>query len=100
MVQVVSNLPNCLHGNVPDYLGIVRVTNLPSDATAGEPGTLDPLGSIIPSDLADMNAVSLASGNDLGQTTTWATDAYVVLGDGTSAHWNGTTDLWTVGPAP
>ena len=63
-----------------------------SGVTVGAPGSFTPSGSDIPSDLAELNALGA-----LGQTTAWITGQYVVLGDSSNAHWNGTT--WVTGIA-
>lgn len=61
-------------------------------ATAGVPATLTPTNSYAPADLADAQTGFTAS-----PTTAWTTGQYVRLGDGTTAHWDGTA--WVAGPA-
>lgn len=60
-------------------------------ATAGTPATLTPTNSYAPANLAAMTSVT-ASPN-----TAWTSGQYVVVGDGSKAHWNATT--WVAGPA-
>lgn len=60
-------------------------------ATAGTPGTFTPAGCDSPDKLAEM--VSLTA----TPTTPWTTGQYVLLGDGTFAHWVGT--IWGAGKA-
>jgi len=61
-------------------------------ATAGTPGTWTPSGSTVPANFAAL------SGCTASPTTAWTAGQYVVLGDTTQAHWNGTA--WVVGAAP
>lgn len=61
-------------------------------ATAGTPATLTPANSYPPEDLADA-----ATGFTASPTTAWTTGKYVVLGDGTEAHWSGSA--WVAGRA-
>lgn len=53
-------------------------------ATAGTPGTFTPTGSTAPFDLVDLDLVTA------DPKTAWTTGQHVVLGDGSSAYWNGT----------
>lgn len=64
----------------------------PTGVTAGTPGSFTPAGSDVPANLAALQALGA-----LGQTTAWATGQYVVLGDASNAHWNGTA--WIAGIA-
>ncbi|MFJ6680588.1 phage tail tube protein [Streptomyces werraensis] len=68
-------------------LGTVSATG----ATAGTPGTFTPAGTTAPFDLADLDLVTA------DPTTAWTTGQYVVLGDGTEAHWDGAD--WVTGRA-
>lgn len=61
-------------------------------ANAGAPGTLEPTNSYPPATLADADTLTA------DPTTAWATGQYVVLGDGSTAYWNGTA--WVAGIAP
>lgn len=65
----------------------------PTGASAGAPGSFTPPGSTVPADLTALQALG-----DLGQTTAWAGNEYVVLGDGSSATWDGSD--WAVWTAP
>lgn len=60
-------------------------------ATAGIPATLTPANSYASANLAGASSMT-ASPN-----TAWTTGQYVLLQDGTKAHWNATA--WVVGPA-
>jgi hypothetical protein len=60
-------------------------------ATAGTPGTFTPPGATPPEDLAALDGLTA------NPTTAWTTGQRVVLGDSTTAHWNGT--VWTAGAA-
>jgi hypothetical protein len=55
------------------------------------PGSFTPPGAMAPANLAALTGVT-ASPN-----TAWATGQYVMLGDGTTAHWSGTA--WVAGVA-
>jgi hypothetical protein len=61
-------------------------------ATAGAPGAFTPAGAAVPANLAALAAV-IANPN-----TAWATGENVVLGDASTAHWDGTA--WAAGNAP
>jgi hypothetical protein len=80
-------------GSWPDVAGNVEPYLAPTSATPGEPGSFGPSGATTPYDLGDLQALGA-----LGETTAWDTDEYVVLGDGTFAHWDG--DSWASGEAP
>ncbi|MFE3589405.1 hypothetical protein ACFXOY_18010 [Streptomyces niveus] len=60
-------------------------------ATAGTPGVFTPSGSAAPYDLADLALVTASP------ATAWTTGQHVVLGDGSSASWDG--DSWAEGAA-
>lgn len=62
-------------------------------ATAGTPGTWD---GVRPYDFAtlDVDGAYAAS-----PSTAWTTGQYVVLGDGSFANWDGSTNKWEVGKA-
>lgn len=61
-------------------------------ATAGTPGTYTPADSYGPADLAAAASVTASP------VTAWASGEYIVLDDGTDAHWSGTA--WVAGIAP
>lgn len=69
----------------------VSAVILPSDVTAGSPGSFPT--SPIPYDLAELQSLGA-----LGETTGWTTGQHVVLGDGSQAYWDG--DSWEAGTAP
>ena len=56
------------------------------------PGGFTPAGAMAPADLAGMTGITATPSG------AWSPGQYVRLGDGSSAHWNGTT--WTAGVAP
>lgn len=87
MVQAVTNLALCFHGNVPNYMGMARVVNKVTGVTGAVDGAFTPTGAIIPGDLADLRAHGA-----LGETTGWTATWYCTLGDGSTAHWDG--DSW------
>lgn len=62
-------------------------------ATAGTPGTSTPAISYLPEDLAALQAGSVTA----SPNTAWTTGQYIVLEDGTFAHWTGTA--WAAGKA-
>jgi hypothetical protein len=63
-----------------------------SGATAGTPGTYTPTGAQPPDNLDD------TAGLTASPTTAWTTGQRIVLGDATTAYWNGTA--WVAGTAP
>lgn len=60
-------------------------------ATAGTPGAFTPSGATSPQTLSDLASVTASP------TTAWTSGQRVVLGNGTSAYWNGTA--WVAGTA-
>ncbi len=68
-------------------LGIIVATG----ATAGTPGEFTPTGADAPYDLAALSSVTA------DPATAWTTGQYVVLGDASTAHWNGSA--WASGAA-
>lgn len=60
-------------------------------ATAGIPGTYTPAGCDSPDKLAELTGVTASP------ATAWTTGQYVLLGDGSKAHWSGTA--WVTGVA-
>ncbi|MEU0739258.1 hypothetical protein [Streptomyces sp. NPDC006134] len=60
-------------------------------ATAGTPGIFTPDGAVVPTNLASLVDVTA------DPKTAWTAGQYVVLGDGTNAHWDG--DSWAGGVA-
>jgi hypothetical protein len=60
-------------------------------ATAGTPGVFTPPGSDSPDDLAELQD----SGVVASPATAWTTGQRVVLGDASTAYWNGTA--WVAG---
>jgi hypothetical protein len=62
-------------------------------ATAGTPGTATPSPAYFPDDFAALDASSITA----SPTTAWTAGQYIVLDDGTFAHWTGTD--WATGKA-
>lgn len=62
-------------------------------ASAGIPGTWSPAGAVRPYDLAELAASAITA----TPTSAWTTGQHVILGDGSTAHWDGTD--WVAGPA-
>lgn len=65
----------------------------PTGVTPGAPGTFTPGGSTVPATLGALQTLGA-----LGETTAWAADQYVVLGNASHAYWDG--DSWAAGEAP
>ncbi len=86
-------IPHHLLSRYPTYMGIVAVSSYVTGVTAGAPGTIDPVGATKPQDLDALNALGA-----MGETVIWTVGQYVVLGDGSSAHWDGAA--WAEGVAP
>jgi hypothetical protein len=63
-----------------------------TSAVAGSPGNFQPTGAAAPANLGALDGVTASP------TTAWTTGQRVVLGDGTTASWNGTA--WVAGSAP
>lgn len=66
----------------------------PTTATAGTPGTWGPVDAYAPSNFEDLGDLGITA----DPTTAWTTGQYVVLGDNSRAHWDGTA--WVAGEAP
>lgn len=66
----------------------------PTTATAGTPGTWGPVDSYPEETLVSLQASSVTA----SPATAWGTGEYMVLGDGTRAHWDGSA--WVAGIAP
>jgi hypothetical protein len=81
-----------LSSSWPDDEGNILPYTAPTSVTEGEPGSFSPAEATIPYDLGDLQALGA-----LGETTGWASGAYVTLGDATNAHWNGSA--WASGEA-
>lgn len=91
--QIVSNDPAMGGGTLPGTPGAPTLPNPPTGITTGVPGSFTPGGSDVPADLAALQALG-----DLGQTLIWGLGEYVVLGDASSAHWDGTAFVTGVVP--
>jgi hypothetical protein len=77
---------------VAGVYSVNTTSNIATGATAGSPGTWTPGGSVAPANLAATTGVTASP------ATAWTTGQYVVLGDTSHCHWNGTA--WTSGDAP
>jgi len=71
--------------------GADELGTLATGATAGTPGTLTPANSYPPQTLADADTVTATP------ATAWTAGQYINLGDGSTAHWDGTN--WVAGVA-
>jgi hypothetical protein len=60
-------------------------------ATAGTPGSFTPTGATPPANLAGLTGITASP------SSAWTTGQYIVLGDGSHAHWSGTA--WVSGNA-
>jgi len=60
---------------------------------AGTPATLSPVNATRPADLAALQALG-----PLGNSAPWTAGQYVLLADGSQAHWDGTA--WVAGSVP
>lgn len=68
-----------------------RAIVLATGATAGAPGAYTPVNAGPPMTIAGLSGVTASPG------TAWTAGQHVVLGDGSTAYWNGTA--WTAGVA-
>jgi hypothetical protein len=68
-------------------LGAITATGV----TEGSPGAFTPAGATIPANLTELQSSTIVG------TGAWTTGEYVVLGDASSAYWDG--DSWTSGVA-
>jgi hypothetical protein len=79
-------------GSWPDVAGNILPYSAPTGVTDGTPGAFTPSTATVPYDLGDLQALGA-----LGESTAWTTGQYVVLGDGSTAHWDGAA--WANGEA-
>ena len=70
---------------------------VPSGIVAGTPGSYQPVGAIAPPTLAMLQYWGTLPGGDFGNTAAWTTGEYIILGDASEAHWDGS--LWMFGRA-
>jgi hypothetical protein len=89
VTHVAPPEPSCGCGPLVPY-------PLSTGATAGTPGDWTPTDSTAPANLAALTGASPAIA--ASPNTAWTTGQSVELGDGSDAHWNGTT--WVAGVAP
>jgi hypothetical protein len=68
------------------------VYNKASGATMGASGTFTPAPAIAPANLAGMTGIKASP------TTAWTGTSYMILGDNSHTHWNGTA--WVNGNSP
>lgn len=74
--------------------GVTAGYPVATGATAGVPGSFTPTGAALPASLAALQAGSVVA----SPLTLWTVGQYVLLGDGTHAHWD--SNSWEVGDAP
>ena len=67
---------------------VITSTTKVTNATAGTPGAWSPVGNTLPLHLAALT--SAAPPITAAPATAWAEGQYVVLGDLSEAHWQGT----------
>lgn len=80
------------NGSYPTLASTVTPFIAPTTVAAGTPGSFGPTNATAPYAL-----VNLQADGALGATTAWTTGQYVVLGDGSFAHWTGSA--WASGTA-
>ncbi|ATI18637.1 major tail protein [Streptomyces phage Amethyst] len=83
--------PMAYQSNTWTYAITPLGSSIATGATAGTPGSFTPEGSIVPANLAAMADVIATP------TSAWTTGQNVVLGDASTAHWDG--DSWASGSA-
>lgn len=88
LIDQVNVAPPAATGCGAQPLGVPATT-----ATAGMPATLTPTNSYAPANLADLTAHPITA----SPTTAWTTGQYLLLRDGSKAHWNATA--WVTGAA-
>jgi hypothetical protein len=66
----------------------------PTSAIAGMPGAFEPANATIPINLAELVALGVAA----DPVAAWTAGQYIVLGDSSTAYWNGSA--WTAGIVP
>lgn len=82
-----------LDGDMPDQACDVGVFgDDPTGVIPGSPGVFTPMGASLPGTLTALQGMG-----SLGETTAWDNGQYVVLGDSSSAYWNGSA--WASGVA-
>lgn len=80
------------NGSYPTIDSTITPYVTPTSATAGVPGSFGPTGATAPYALANLIALGA-----LGNAGAWTVGQYVVLGDGSFAHWTGSA--WASGTA-
>jgi hypothetical protein len=83
--------PMAFGSNTYTYAVTPLGASVATGATAGSPGSFTPDGSVVPANLAAMASVIATP------TSAWTAGQSVVLGDASSAHWDG--DSWESGAA-
>jgi len=87
--KIVFCIPACDGCALPAIAGV----------TAGAPGSFTPSRATIPESLAALIAdPTVGVGGTAAPVNPWSLGQYVLLGDASHAHWNGST--WIVGDAP
>lgn len=99
-VQILTYSPSAKRGDAEtfqvtfvaaDAAGLNYVSVLATGATAGTPGSFTPSGATPPANLAALTGITASP------SSAWTTGQYIVLGDGSHAHWTGTA--WAAGNA-
>jgi hypothetical protein len=83
--------PMAFGSNTYTYAITPLGASVATGATAGTPGSFTPEGSTVPANLAALASVIATP------TSAWTTGQNVVLGDASTASWDG--DSWVSGPA-
>jgi hypothetical protein len=83
--------PMAFGSNTYTYAITPLGASVATGATAGTPGSFTPDGSVTPANLAALASVIATP------TSAWTTGQYVILGDASTAHWDG--DSWVSGSA-
>lgn len=83
--------PMAFGSNTYTYAVTPLGASVATGATAGSPGSFTPDGSVTPANLAALASVIATP------TSAWTTGQNVILGDASTAHWDG--DSWASGSA-
>jgi hypothetical protein len=83
--------PMAFGSNTYTYAITPLGASVATGATAGTPGSFTPDGSVVPANLAALASVIATP------TSAWTTGQNVILGDASTAHWDG--DSWVSGSA-
>jgi len=84
-----------LGGIAGPILPATSITTI-TEATAPAAAIYAPANCVPPADLAELISI----GPTASPATQWTTGNFVILGDGSLAHWGTTGSAWTAGAAP